>query len=66
MKRKQLFITLFIVCCMVMQTKEYHVSIKGNDTNARTEKAPFWTIGEAAEYAFPGGIITMHAGIYRE
>ena len=66
MKRKQLFITLFLACCVAMQAKEYHVSIKGNDANEGTEKAPFRTIGKAAEYAFPGDIITVHAGTYRE
>ena len=66
MKRKQLFITLFLACCVAIQAKEYHVSIKGNDANEGTEKAPFRTIGKAAEYAFPGDIITVHAGTYRE
>ncbi|WP_129698798.1 DUF1565 domain-containing protein [Parabacteroides goldsteinii] len=66
MKRKQLFITLFLACCVAMQAKEYHVSVKGNDANEGTEKAPFRTIGKAAEYAFPGDIITVHAGTYRE
>lgn len=66
MKRKQLFITLFLACCVAMQAKEYHVSIKGNDANEGTEKALFRTIGKAAEYAFPGDIITVDAGTYRE
>ena len=39
---------------------------KGNDANEGTEKAPFRTIGKAAEYAFPGDVITVHAGTYRE
>ena len=66
MKRKQLLFTLFLICCAAVQAKEYHVSVKGNDANEGTEKAPFRTIGKAAEYAFPGDIITVHAGTYRE
>lgn len=66
MKRKQLLFTLFLICCAVVQAKEYHVSVKGSDANEGTEKAPFRTIGKAAEYAFPGDIITVHAGTYRE
>lgn len=34
--------------------------------NEGTEKAPFRTIGKAAEYAFPGDMITVHGGTYRE
>lgn len=66
MRRKQLFFTLLLLCCAAVQAKEYHVSSKGNDANEGTEKAPFRTIGKAAEYAFPGDIITVHAGTYRE
>ena len=66
MRRKQLFFTLLLLCCAAVQAKEYHVSIKGNDANEGTEKAPFRTIGKAAVYAFPGDIITVHAGTYRE
>lgn len=66
MKRKQLLFTSLLLFCMTLQAKEYHVSVKGNDTNEGTEKAPFLTIGKAAEYAFPGDVITVHAGTYRE
>lgn len=34
--------------------------------NEGTEKAPFRTIGKAAEYAFPGDVITVYGGTYRE
>lgn len=66
MKKKQLLFTLFLLFCVAIQAKEYHVSVKGNDANDGTEKAPFRTIGKATEYAFPGDIITVHAGTYRE
>jgi alpha-N-arabinofuranosidase len=45
---------------------EYHVSIKGDDTNKGTAEAPFKTISKAAEVAQPGDFITVHEGTYRE
>ncbi|MEI8085335.1 MAG: DUF1565 domain-containing protein, partial [Paludibacter sp.] len=45
---------------------EYHVSIKGNDTNDGSVSNPFLTISRAAQAAQPGDIITVHAGTYRE
>jgi alpha-N-arabinofuranosidase len=49
-----------------IQAREYHVSIKGDDTNKGTAKAPFKTISKAAEVAQPGDVITVHEGVYRE
>jgi hypothetical protein len=46
--------------------REYHVSAKGSDANTGAEAAPFRTIGKAAEAAYAGDIITVHAGTYRE
>ena len=46
--------------------KEYHVSIKGNDSYIGTFSSPFKTISKAVEHAFSGDIITVHAGVYRE
>ena len=51
---------------MMAEGKEYHVSVKGNDTHSGGENSPFRTIGKAAEYAYPGDVITVHAGTYRE
>ena len=45
---------------------EYHVSVKGNDANTGVESAPFRTIGKAAQAAYAGDVITVHAGTYRE
>lgn len=45
---------------------EYHVSVKGKDTNSGTIDAPFRTIGQAAKFAYSGDVITVHAGTYRE
>lgn len=56
MKGKLLFFTLLLLCCSVIQAKEYHVSVRGNDANEGTEKALFRTIGKASGYAFPGDI----------
>jgi hypothetical protein len=49
-----------------VQAREYHVSVKGDDTNKGTAKAPFKTISKAAEVAQPGDVITVHEGTYRE
>lgn len=65
MKRFNLILLFCSLCCFV-QGREYHVSVKGNDNNAGTVEAPFKTINRAVYYAFPGDIITVHAGTYRE
>jgi alpha-N-arabinofuranosidase len=49
-----------------IQAREYHVSVKGDDTNKGTAKASFQTISKAAEVAQPGDVITVHEGTYRE
>jgi alpha-N-arabinofuranosidase len=50
----------------IIQAREYHVSVKGDDTNKGTAKDPFQTISRAAEVAQPGDFITVHEGTYRE
>lgn len=45
---------------------EYHVSVRGRDTNRGARWAPFRTIQHAADLAQPGDTITVHEGIYRE
>lgn len=49
-----------------VSAREYHVSVKGNDRNPGTRKAPFRTIGKAASLAVAGDVITVHEGTYRE
>jgi alpha-N-arabinofuranosidase len=49
-----------------IQGKEYHVSVKGNDTDDGSPAHPFKTISAAAQVAMPGDVVTVHAGIYRE
>ena len=64
---KRIFIfTLLLAFVMSGQAREYHVSIKGNDNGTGSESAPFRTINRAAQVAFPGDVITVHAGVYRE
>jgi hypothetical protein len=65
MKRTAILILLLAVGSMAYG-KEYHVSVKGNDANQGTETSPFRTINRAAQAAYPGDVITVHAGTYRE
>ena len=46
--------------------KEYHVSVKGDNANSGSKRAPLKTVSAAAEKAQPGDTITVHEGIYRE
>ena len=46
--------------------REYHVSITGSDANTGAESSPFRTINRAAQAAYAGDVITVHAGTYRE
>ena len=57
---------LLLLLSGAIQAREYHVSIKGDDTNKGTAKAPFKTISRAADVAQPGDFITVHEGTYRE
>ncbi|MDR1525739.1 MAG: DUF1565 domain-containing protein, partial [Tannerella sp.] len=65
MKRISILI-LLLVAGSLAYGKEYHVSVKGNDANSGTEAMPFRTIGRAAQAAYAGDVITVHAGTYRE
>lgn len=49
-----------------LSAREYHVSVKGSDTNDGTLFKPFKTIGMAVQHAYAGDTITVHAGTYRE
>ena len=66
MNRIFFFLFYCILFCAAGYCTEFHVSPKGNDANSGTENAPFKTIGKAAQIAYPGDVITVHAGIYRE
>jgi alpha-N-arabinofuranosidase len=65
-KRMSLILCMLLLLSGAIQAREYHVSVKGDDTNKGTAKAPFQTISRAAEVARPGDVITVHEGTYRE
>lgn len=65
-KRISLILCMLLLLSGAIQAREYHVSVKGDDTNKGTAKAPFQTISKAAEVAQPGDVITVHEGTYRE
>jgi hypothetical protein len=50
----------------IISASEYHVSVKGSNSNNGSALMPYKTISEAVKHAFPGDTITVHAGIYRE
>ena len=66
MKTKIILSSIMLSIIWVLNAKEYHVSVKGNDDHTGSEGAPFKTIGKAAQVAYPGDVITVHAGVYRE
>ena len=45
---------------------EFHVAVKGDESNPGTRTAPLRTIQRAADLAQPGDTITVHEGVYRE
>ncbi|MHC4541483.1 MAG: DUF1565 domain-containing protein, partial [Planctomycetota bacterium] len=56
--------TPLILCSLLLlsgaiHAREYHVSVKGDDTNKGTAKAPFQTISKAVKAAQPGDVITV-------
>lgn len=66
MNRILFLLFYFTLFCTTGYCTEYYVSSKGSDTNPDTENAPFKTIGKAAQMAYPGDVITVHGGVYRE
>jgi alpha-N-arabinofuranosidase len=65
-KQVPMILCMLFLLSAAIQAREYQVSVKGDDTNEGTAKAPFHTISRAAEAAQPGDIITVHEGTYRE
>jgi len=67
MKRSGFTLVIFIILNItVLDAREFHVSVKGNDINDGSSLKPFKTIGAAVQNAYAGDTITVHAGIYRE
>ena len=64
--KRILILTMLVSFGMASQAREYHVSVKGHDNATGTEMSPFRTISRAAQAAYPGDVITVHAGVYRE
>jgi len=64
--KRIIFLSCLITFGLISSAKEYHVSVKGNDNGTGSDIAPFKTIGRAVQVAYPGDVITVHAGIYRE
>lgn len=46
--------------------REFHVSIQGDDSNDGSAAKPYKTVSAAANAAYPGDVITVHEGVYRE
>ncbi|MDT8302138.1 MAG: right-handed parallel beta-helix repeat-containing protein [Sedimentisphaerales bacterium] len=65
-KRISLIVCMLLLLSGAIQAREYHVSVRGDDTDKGTIQAPFKTISKAAEAARPGDFITVHEGTYRE
>lgn len=65
-KRVQLLILSLLLISSTVFCREYHVSVKGNDTNDGSASNPFKTISKAVELAQPGDEVIVHAGTYRE
>lgn len=66
MKKIVQALALLLITLSPVAAREYHVSVKGNDSNRGTESAPLKTISAAAAVAIPGDVITVHEGTYRE
>ncbi len=67
MKKLNLHLLIFVaLATTVTSAKEYHVSINGKGSNDGSASSPFKTISAAVKVAFPGDVITVHAGTYRE
>ena len=64
---KRLIIILSVlVLSLSVSAEEYHVAKTGNDGNKGDADSPLLTIQAAAKLAWPGDIITVHEGVYRE
>lgn len=59
-------ISLIFFNFSILSAHEFHVSVKGSDTNDGSHQKPYRTIAVAVNNAFPGDTITVHAGVYRE
>lgn len=51
---------------IIAASREWHVSISGNDNNSGTLMSPLRHIQIAANKAYPGDKVIIHEGVYRE
>ena len=68
MKRLTTFVAIacLLLIVPVATATEFHVSVKGNNNNDGSPEKPYKTISAAAQAAYPGDVITVHEGVYRE
>ncbi len=66
MQNHILSLAILVCSAAMLDGAEFHVAIKGGDTNAGTRRLPLRTIQRAADLAQPGDTITVHEGVYRE
>ena len=64
--KKILIYFLLMIANTLLFANEYHVSVKGNDSNIGSIAKPFKTINRAVQFAKAGDTITIHSGTYRE
>ena len=65
MKTKSIFVVMSIFINLA-HAKNYYVSTNGSDLNDGSINSPFRNIQTAADHAYPGDVITVYKGVYRE
>lgn len=61
-----LLVVWLAACVGIGVGSEHHVAVDGDDSADGSAARPLRTIAEAAQRAFAGDVITVHAGVYRE
>ena len=64
--KRYMFCLMIVLIGSVVFARECHVSVNGSDENDGSAQKPFKTIMAAARAAYPGDVVTVHQGIYRE
>ena len=59
-------IAVLVLAGHIALAREFHVSVRGDDTNDGSREKPLKTISAAARVAQPGDVVTVHEGTYRE
>ena len=65
MRTKSIFVVISILINLA-HAKNYYVSTNGSDLNDGSINFPFRNIQTASDHAYPGDVITVHKGVYRE